>query len=88
MKKADRLHEIEKELDKTAPWEDPPYRNARRRLNREREKLLRSDPMKFVGREGSYQSLNIEQRKLHRLKRQVLRIVNALEVPKWWERFK
>ena len=34
-----RLHEIEMELDKTGPRENPPYRNKRRKLNREKIRL-------------------------------------------------
>ncbi len=35
------LRLIELELDKTDTWEDPPYRNDRRKLNRERDRIIR-----------------------------------------------
>ena len=36
-----RLSEIERELDKTAPWEIPPYRSLRARLNRDRARIVK-----------------------------------------------
>ena len=41
MKPEIRIHEINMELDKTAPWEDPPYRYKRQKLNRERDRLIK-----------------------------------------------
>ena len=40
MKDRVRLHEIERELDKTDVFESPPYRNSRRKLNREKKRIL------------------------------------------------
>ena len=91
-----RLHEIERELDKTDPRESPPYRSVRAKLNREKSRLLRklegNDPIRFVlGEEGCYNSLTKNQKELYRVKKRVLDILTVLkkaEGPEWWEKFK
>ena len=41
MRDSSRLREIERELDKTSPWEGAPYRQWRQKLNRERKRILK-----------------------------------------------
>ena len=95
-----RLHVIEMELDKTDPRESPPYRSDRQKLNREKKRILKrvegKDPMCAVaGRQKNgklqYNDLSEEQKVQYRMKKQVLRILEALGKstgPKWWERYK
>lgn len=57
MKDIIRLREIEIELDRTDLWEQAPYRNVRRKLGRERNRILRrlngKDPNWFASGAGS-----------------------------------
>ena len=91
-----RLREIEQELDKTAPWENPPYRNERQKLNREKagiwKRIEGMDARKFAdckrkGRPGKSKKGNFH------LKQQIVRIMDEIEKarrrqlgPRWWER--
>lgn len=95
-----RLHVIEMELDKTDPRESPPYRSKRQKLNREKARILRrmegKDPMCTVAgklKNGGlhYNDLSERQKAQYRVKKQVLRILEAFDKstgPKWWERYK
>ena len=80
-----RLHEIDHELDKTDPWENPPYRSKRAKLIREQGKLTLIasglHPSQFADRsEGkTYQELKSREKSQYRLKKQILRIKRILE---------
>ena len=95
-----RLQEIEHELDKTAPWEDPPFRTSRAKLEREKERIYARiegrDPMcavfgKLESGEKRYRDLNANDKKTYRMKKSVLRILKVIKKskgPEWWERYK
>lgn len=95
-----RLHVIEGELDKTDPRESPPYRSDRQKLNREKKRILKrmegKDPMcavagKLLNGKRKYHNLKKKEREQYRMKKQVLRILEAVDKsrgPKWWERYK
>lgn len=72
-----RLHEIEMELDRTDLWEQAPYRNARRKLGREKDRILRrlegKDPNWFAFGAGS------RAKDAKRMKIGVVNILNKME---------
>lgn len=73
-----RLHEINQELDKTDTWENPPYRNARRKLNREKARIIKrlegKDPNWFVEGAGDDKAL------LKETKSAVVSIMDELKI--------
>lgn len=77
-----RLREIERELDRTDPREGGPYRNKRRKLNRERERIIRRlegmDPMYFATGEVGRPAPRSNQRNAYALKKEVVSILEAL----------
>jgi len=80
-----RIYLIDQELDKSDAWEYSPYRNSRRKLNREKERLLRrlrENPMGYVKvRFGQtrYKDLDAKQRKDYKLKKEVERLKKLAE---------
>lgn len=78
-----RLHEIEMELDKTSPWESPPYRQYRQKLNRERDRLRAringSDLLSSIGvHTGRYLDLSEEQKAQYRMNKQTRKIMEVI----------
>lgn len=84
-----RLHEIERELDKTDLRENPPYRNGRRKLNREKTRLRKLCGLYSLSANPRPKSRSKSLSPL-RIKRQVVQILKELEplTKKRWEQYK
>lgn len=82
-----RLHEIERELDKTDLREIPPYRNNRRKLNREKTRLRKKLGLYFLPKDPRPNPFPTPRPT--RIKIQIKRILRVLESPiekKWKQR--
>lgn len=72
-----RLHEIEMELDRTDLWELSPYRNKRRKLNREKKRIIR----RMKGEDPSWFAAGTKRKRkeLMKMKREIVSIINEIE---------
>jgi hypothetical protein len=82
------LYWIEIELDKTAPWEDPPLRYRRQKLNRQKASLIRKaegeDPLFSVDKLRPHQTcfshLDDRQKAQYRMKKAIMGMKKALGI--------
>ena len=88
-----RLHEIDMELDKTDTFESPPYRSARAKLKRERDRIIRRkegrSPAGLIGK--GFHEANRREKELYMTKKKVMEIVSEIEKDKsekWYDKWK